>query len=368
VKVFVSSVIRDFEAEREATANAARALGHSVIRSEDFGARVDSPQVSCLQGVRDADVVVLILGSRYGAVQATGMSATHEEFREARERKPVLLFVQADGEPEPTQKKFIEEARGWANGGTAASFRNPAQLAEAVTRGLHEYEVARAVGSVDPRELEERARATIPRSRSGYGSGPLLHVGVAAGPAQQIVRPADLESDRLYRDLAQLVQFGPVPVFDPERGAKRTMRDGALVVSQEERLLSVDGAGTVVLVQRAIDRSRDGFELAIIEEDLRDRIQRSLELTWLIYERLDSTGRITDVVPVAALLEAEHVGWQTRAEHAARPGSVGISFGSQAGGGVTITPAVVRRAALRHDPIRLAEDLTVLLRRQVKDR
>lgn len=364
MKVFVSSLIKGFEAERQGAADAASALGHVVIRSEDFGARVDSPQTSCLQGVREADLTVLVLGARYGAVQPSGISATHEEFREARQGKPVLVFVQEGVDRDPQQEEFVREVRAWASGGTAASFRTSHDLTSAVTRDLHRYELSRAAGSVDSRELEQRARATIPRS--GSGSGATLHLGVAAGPSQQIIRPVDLEGDALYRDLAQLVQFGPAAVFDPEHGAKRAIRDGALMISQDDRLLAVDGAGTVVLNMPAIVRTRDDFGMAIIEEDLRNLIKKGLELAGLLYEHIDSTGRVTDVVPIVALLGAEHVGWQTRAEHVASPGRVNISFRGEAGAGVALAPAAVRRAALRYDSGRVAEDLTVLLRRQVR--
>jgi Domain of unknown function (DUF4062) len=94
MKVFVSSVIRGFEPFREAAVEAVRVLGHEPVRAEDFGASPDSPQQACLAGVRASDAVVLLLGARYGARQASGRSATHEEYLEARERCPVLVFVQ----------------------------------------------------------------------------------------------------------------------------------------------------------------------------------------------------------------------------------------------------------------------------------
>lgn len=39
-------------------------------------------------------MVVLLVGERYGQPQESGLSPTHEEYEEARERKPVLTFVQ----------------------------------------------------------------------------------------------------------------------------------------------------------------------------------------------------------------------------------------------------------------------------------
>jgi hypothetical protein len=94
MRVFISSVISGYAALRDAAAAAIESLGYEVIRAEDFGASPDTPQQACLGGVRDADLVVLLIGARYGAVQASGRSATEEEYREAGESKPVLAFVE----------------------------------------------------------------------------------------------------------------------------------------------------------------------------------------------------------------------------------------------------------------------------------
>ncbi len=76
-----------------------------MIRSEDFGASPLSPQQACLAGVRESDMVILLLGARYGQKQESGLSPTHEEYREARDRqRPILVFVQGDVEREPDQE------------------------------------------------------------------------------------------------------------------------------------------------------------------------------------------------------------------------------------------------------------------------
>ena len=72
------------EPYREAAAQAIRTLDHEPRMAEDYGASPGSPQETCLRGVRNADATVLLLGTRYGARQESGLSATHEEYREAR--------------------------------------------------------------------------------------------------------------------------------------------------------------------------------------------------------------------------------------------------------------------------------------------
>lgn len=94
MRVFISSVITGYEQFRDAVAAAVRSLGHEVVRAEDFGASPETPQQACLGGLRQADVVVLVIGARYGSVQPSGYSATEEEYREARESRPVLVFVE----------------------------------------------------------------------------------------------------------------------------------------------------------------------------------------------------------------------------------------------------------------------------------
>lgn len=116
MKVFVSSVITGFEKERAAVREAIITLGHEPIMAEDFGAQPRSPQVACLQHLRESDLVILVLGERYGPPQASGLSATHEEYLEARDSKHLLAFVCEDMTAEPKQAALIAKVEQWAGG------------------------------------------------------------------------------------------------------------------------------------------------------------------------------------------------------------------------------------------------------------
>src|ERR1051326_6906942 len=108
MKIFISSVIRGLESFRDAAANGASTLRHEVNRAEDFGASADSPQRVCLAGVRESDVVILLIGARYGEAQGDRrLSPTHEEYLEARERGSVLVFVPNAVGCEPSQKALL---------------------------------------------------------------------------------------------------------------------------------------------------------------------------------------------------------------------------------------------------------------------
>ncbi len=114
MRVFISSVITGYEHFRDAVAAAVESLGHEVIRAEDFGASPGTPQQACLGGVREADVVVLLVGARYGAIQPSGHSATDEEYREARESKQVLVFVERS-RIVPDRPRVGHPATGWTS-------------------------------------------------------------------------------------------------------------------------------------------------------------------------------------------------------------------------------------------------------------
>ena len=93
--VFVSSVFEGLEDTRERLRDAILQAGDVPIGMEDFGARVEAPREVFLDEVQPADVVVLIVGPRYGSLDAaTGISNTHLEFREAQRCGiPVLAFL-----------------------------------------------------------------------------------------------------------------------------------------------------------------------------------------------------------------------------------------------------------------------------------
>lgn len=161
MKVFISSVVSGMEPYRDAAAKAARMLKHEVLRSEDFGASPGTPQRVCLAAVRAADVVLLLLGKRYGTPQGSGLSPTHEEFREAKDRCRVLVFVENLTDREPDQSRFLEEAQAWGAGLYTSAFSTPDELQEAIVGAVHQLELSVRTGPVDADEMVSRGREAL---------------------------------------------------------------------------------------------------------------------------------------------------------------------------------------------------------------
>ena len=136
--------------------------------------------------------MVLVLGERYGDIQPSGISATHEEFREAKDRKDIVAFVQQGVTAEAKQRAFISEVQKWSSGHFTGTFRSPGDFRDQVTAAIRDYEVSRASGGVDEGELLKLATELVPDAR---GHGAALAVAIAGGPRHQLLRPAKLEEE-----------------------------------------------------------------------------------------------------------------------------------------------------------------------------
>jgi hypothetical protein len=362
VKVFISSVVAGMEAYRDAAAKAARTLKHEVLRSEDFGASPSTPQRVCLAGVREADVVLLLIGQRYGTPQASGLSPTHEEFREARERGTVLVFVQKGVDRDEAEEAFLSEVQSWSSGLYTARFASADDLRDQVTAALHELELARRAGPVDAGEMLTRAQGILERARGGFGHATLRLV-VVGGPVQQVLRPAELERPELAREISQQALFGPAAVFETENGTKQEIKGDHLELRQEDRSVSIDQLGTVCIQLPAEEDGERTHLPVLVEESIRERIEIALNFAAWMLDRVDPTHRLQEVALVLSLADAGYLGWRTRAEGRKTPNSVPMGIGDRDGTTVQLQPPTRRREALHTDVKRLAEDLVVLLRR-----
>jgi len=363
MKVFISSVIRGLEGYRDAANRAARALRHEVKRAEDFTAAAATPQQTCLAGVRWADVVILILGARYGDRQTSGLSATHEEYREAREHHPVLVLVQQGETVEAAQQTFIREVQDWSTGHFTAKFSTVDDLRDEVTAALRDLELSHAVGPVDEKEMLNRAKALLPDSRHSLGVA--LTLVVAGGPRQQVLRPKELESSELEEAITKEALFGPCKILNRKLGTESEIRDDALRITQEKGSIYLDQLGTVRLVVpvAAEDEGHPFGSVGVaIKEQIEETLQRMLRFSAWLLDRIDAIQRISDVVPVVTLEGA--LALRTQAEHSRSPHSFSIRVSNDAVI-VHLNPARRHRAVLKQDTRVLAEDFVTLIARKM---
>lgn len=138
VIVFISSVRRGLEDERDYLPGLVSALGHNPRRFEDFTAQPTPSREACLAGVAVADVYLLLLGDKYGdPLPDTGMAPTEEEFTAAKARGlTVIVYRKSGGTPEPRQQEFIDRVGAYATGRFWNEFTSPADLGPKVVAAL----------------------------------------------------------------------------------------------------------------------------------------------------------------------------------------------------------------------------------------
>ena len=146
MKVFISSVRRGLESERDYLPDLILANGHEPLRFEDFGAQDLTSRGACLGGVQQADVYLLVLGPHYGAEMSdSGISATEEEFNTATTRGiPVYVFKKRGVEADTEQQAFMARVGSYQEGRFWAEFVDNAELGVAVTRALQQHQIPAA--------------------------------------------------------------------------------------------------------------------------------------------------------------------------------------------------------------------------------
>lgn len=158
--IFVCSTYSDLSQEREGVLDAIRRLKLQHDSMEFFGARAEQPIESCLQEVRASDVLVVIVGHRYGSiVPKLGISYSEAEYSEGFTlKKPCLVYMRDENVPilpkhmerDPEKLKLLERWKDTLQARhTVATFQDGNLLAVQVAADL-----ARTI-----RDLEEAARA-----------------------------------------------------------------------------------------------------------------------------------------------------------------------------------------------------------------
>ena len=106
--VFVCSTFDDLEQEREAVLDAIRRVQSRHNAMEFFGARPGRPIDVCLEEVRKSDLLVVIVGLKYGSLPpGMGISYSQAEYEEgARLEKPCLVYLRDDDVP--ILPKYVE--------------------------------------------------------------------------------------------------------------------------------------------------------------------------------------------------------------------------------------------------------------------
>src|ERR1017187_1469011 len=125
-RVFISSLMAEFVAERQAVAAGVRSVGLRAVLFEEFGGRDADPEEAYLAEVEGSDIYIGILGRRYGKPLKTRFSATHAEYLHAEKHAlRIAVWTSATADREGHEQSFLDEVRTFH---VVPAFRSVADL------------------------------------------------------------------------------------------------------------------------------------------------------------------------------------------------------------------------------------------------
>jgi hypothetical protein len=192
VIVFISSVRRGLESERDYLPSLLQATGHEPRRFEDFSAQPSPSRDACLAGVEAADVYLLLLGEHYGEpLPDTGKAPTEEECTVAKRRGiPILVFRKTGIGPDDRQRDFIARVGNYRQGRFWKEFGENSQLAVVVLGALRDVAAEAAPLRWEPIDTEPTVRWRPDRPVFEDRSAsyvPVLEVHLAALAARPVL-------------------------------------------------------------------------------------------------------------------------------------------------------------------------------------
>ena len=133
--VMISSTLEDLAQERAAADRAITSLHLARFRFETFGSLAFTPRAVCEYMARQCDLLLVIIGERYGhVVQPENISVVEFEYRVGRQADPskILLYVKHVQRTDGRLLHFLAEVEDFSHGYFRSSFETPEQLYERI--------------------------------------------------------------------------------------------------------------------------------------------------------------------------------------------------------------------------------------------
>jgi hypothetical protein len=312
--VFVSSVQDGFEDVRAAAKAGVETYGHRAVMAENSGAAAASPQRALLDRVAAADIYLLLVGARYGVRQASGLSATEEEFGEARRRGKPILVLRQEGELEPEQEEFLRRATGgWEGGILYDTFTADGDVALAVVRALRNLDERGARAELEPaavgraQELAEAAR------REGYGhGGSIARVVLVPLLGHRLLDAVTLDERDLPDELAGAARAARL--VPQSQGISPTVSAAGVTLTVGERhgagrTFSV-GANGEIVAEASVAGDEENFgAMRVVPERLEQALRGAIAFAEAVWSRLDPRGEVQELAVTVAIPDAQHKVW-----------------------------------------------------------
>jgi hypothetical protein len=310
---FISSIQGGFEDVRAAARAGVESFGWRAVMAETVGAAPASPQRALLDRVAESDVLLLLVGPRYGARHQSGFSATEEEFDEARRRGKPILVLRQKVALEPEQQEFLERATGgWEGGSFYSTFRGASDVGLAVVRGLTNVRDRGTRATLEPAAQERAAVLAADARRQGFGHGDSI-VRIVLVPLlnQPLLQATTLEDRDLPDELAAAARGAQL--VPQSEGITTSVSAAGIRLDIGERssgrIASVGVNGEIVVEASVAGDDQNFGAMRVVPDRMEQAIRGAIAFAENAWQRMDPRGEVQEVAITLAVPEAQHKSW-----------------------------------------------------------
>jgi hypothetical protein len=318
-RVFLSSVMEGYATFRDAAAEGVRRSGCDVVRAENFPAATASARTACLDGVRSADALVLLLGQRYGYVAPSGRSVTEEEYDEARRtHKRIFVFLEESATREPRQEELVRRVQDYVGGHWRKTFRDEASLTALVEQAIAEADMT----GIESNAAAHRLDAALGRRPERTQGIVWVHAAWATVRDEEVVDPLSLGQSVFQQTLQRLAHESNPPLFRYEEAKRKNIMASRLRIEQGDRdtwresrdlvVLELDADGTLSIALNVSGTEPEGelqdthFGMYFLDPDVfRQQLARASAFAASWWEHHDTYRRHDPLEYVLALHDVE---------------------------------------------------------------
>ena len=303
-RVFVSSVIEDFQAYREAARQAIAGVGgEPILINEDFPSLAKSSRNTCLDAVESADIFIIIIGARSGWDAPSGKLVIEEEYDQAQAKKlPVLVFLQ-DAKRDSRAQEFAERLSEYIDGLFRVTFTSPADLQAKIEKALTPFFSQTKGKTMDKASFTQFLRNPhlIPNETS-------MRFVLVPEREEEVIDPIVLGSEDFAQHVYEIGHSQGVRLFNYSRQKEHGIKGQSLIIHQfdpsgssketvDEVRLEISGLGQIIIdanVTRRVSRGQEGSPLDIFvvaHEDIEIVINASFRFTGMLFDYLDRFKR-----------------------------------------------------------------------------
>lgn len=314
-RVFVSSVMKEYVAERNAARLGIEAGGAEPVLIEDFPSLNTSSRNGCLDAIDSCDAVLVLLGERAGWKTPSGKFVVEEEFQHARSRSlPVLAFVQEAVERDADSEKLLRIVSDYVKGHYRKTFETSRDLKAEV-----EHAVQNLVEGIKNPPVETVALTNTLKAKAGISGESGLRLAILSTRNELFLELPQLAKTSVQDRIIN--QAIAAEVFYVRRKKSASTNNGVLKVVEHDdatytgeisAMVTIMPPGLLTMEMRTTGQKGDrrSMDLSrmheIVEHEVQLQMQKELQFVKLFLDEIDPYHRHEQLKYGWALTNVNH--------------------------------------------------------------